>query len=327
MSARGGFTLIELLVVMGIISLLIALLLPAVQSARESARRATCLNRLRQIGVALENFSSTMGRSPASGVSAVNTQGEQISNNISVQVELLPYLDQGALYDQFNRDEWGSNQDPPVSTHNDRLMNVRVEAYECPSDGSTGPLNSYRVCAGTSPFMHETRERGPGAALQGYRSLFGRKDAEFSDGKSQTAAFSERLSGDRDPNRYTAWRDQAVIPVADIFQMVYPDAVLQACGRPMDPRPRHASFLGTTWVLSGYLQTWYNHVLTPNASIPDCSVQELGGMGAYTARSLHRGGVNVLFADGSVRFKANGIDIGVWRALGSIEGGEVVSDE
>jgi prepilin-type processing-associated H-X9-DG protein len=104
------------------------------------------------------------------------------------------------------------------------------------------------------------------------------------------------------------------------------DEVMQTCSGPLDPQWPHFSFGGTTWVLSGPSQTWYNHVLTPNSAIPDCA-ESVDWQGAFTARSLHPGGVNVLFADGSVRFTSSSIDLAVWRALGTINGGETVSQE
>lgn len=325
---QRGVTIVEVLVTLGIISLLMALLLPAVQSARELARGATCLNNLHQIGAALESCNSAAGKYPPASVVASNSQGQHLSNNLSPHVVLLPYLDQAALYEEFNRDEQGSgiDQDPPTSALNSRLLSQSVTVFECPSDASSSPRCNYRICAGTSPFMHETTPRSPTAALQGYRSLLGRRDAEFPDGSSHTVAFSERLSGDRDVIHYTPWRDLASVQTFG-QSLATPDDALNTCNRPMDPNPRHFSFVGTTWVLSGYPQTWYNHVLPPNSSIPDCTDGSPMSAGAFTARSLHTGGVNVLFADGSARFRSGQIDLAVWRALGTVDGGETTDGE
>lgn len=327
-SNRDGFTVTEVLVSLGIVSILVALLLPAIQMARESARRAACINNLHQIGIALENFNSATGRYPAASVVAANTQGQQISNNISPHVMLLPYLDQTSLFEEFNRDEQGGGiaQDPPSSTLNSQLMAKSVGVFECPSDGSASPRCNYRICAGTSPFLHETPPGSPDAALQGFRSLFGRRNAELVDGSSQTVAFSERLTGDRNSTHYTPSRDLASIQTFG-QAIISPDDAQNACGQPMNPNPKHFSFVGTTWVLSGYPQTWYNHVLTPNSSIPDCTGGDPMSPGAFTARSLHSGGVNVLFADGRVRFTNDRIDQAIWRALGTASGSETAAEE
>lgn len=159
-------------------------------------------------------------------------------------------------------------------------------------------------------------------ALQGYRSLLGRRDADFRDGKSNTTAFSERLSGDRDSGHYTPWRDVVSVNPGPPG-LLTPNDAMAACRWPVSVAPVHFSFGGTTWALSGYSQTWYNHVLPPNSDTPDCVDGGPFGHGAFTARSLHRGGVNVLFADGSGRFTNESIDLDAWRALGSVAGGEL----
>lgn len=323
---RSGVTIIELLVVLGIVSLLLALLLPAVQVARESARRTACGNHLRQMGIASAAFEASETRYPGGAVKTAPISKVQ-SNNLSPHVQLLPYLDQQALYDQFDASEngLGVRQDPPSSKVNAALLGRELAIYVCPSDASEGPRCNYRISAGTSPWLHETLPKSPTGALQGYRTLKGRKDADFPDGKSNTTAFAEKLSGDRDPGRYTPWRDLASVQAGGMG-LLTPDDAVKACARPVDKDPKHFSFGGTTWALSGYPQTWYNHVLPPNARIPDCvDGGEPEGHGAFTARSLHPGGVNVLFADGSVRFIASSVDLPVWRALGTVAGNETVA--
>jgi prepilin-type N-terminal cleavage/methylation domain-containing protein/prepilin-type processing-associated H-X9-DG protein len=325
--AHSGFTVIELLVTLGVIALLMALLVPAVQSTREAARRVQCTNHLHQIGVALENFHANTGKLPAGSNKASNDQGQYVSNNLASHVELLPYLDQKPLFDQFDRSEdgFGIVHDPPTSNVNEALLPMGVTVYMCPSDVTTEPRCNYRISSGTSPGTHETIPKSSEGALQGFRSRFGRRDAEFVDGKSYTTAFAEKLAGDRDPSRITPWRDLVNVDYTP-NNMLLPDDALNACGAPLDPQAAHYSFDGTTWVLSGYRQTWYNHVLTPNSAVLDCTSSEYA-QGAFTARSLHPGGVNVLFADGSGRFIASTINLAVWRALGTINGGEAVSLE
>lgn len=326
--SRHGMSLIDLMVALGILSLLFALLLPAVQASREAARNAACKNNLRQVGVALGSFDASHGKLPAGSVLSGDRQGREVTRNLSPHVELLPWLDQQPLYALFDRSETGTgiNDDPPASIVNDKLLTRTVSVFLCPSDPIDGPHCNYRISAGTSPWMHETTPRTASAALQGFRSLFGRRDAEFLDGKSNTAAFSEKLAGDQDRSRFTPWRDSISVTVLSPG-LLTPDDALSACSRPADPEPKHYSFGGFTWVLSGYPQTWYNHVLPPNSRIPDCVDGSPMAHGAYSARSFHQNGVNTLFADGAVQFVGSGVDLRVWRAMGSINGGEPVSNE
>lgn len=312
---------------MGILSLLIGLLLPAVQSAREAARRASCQSHLHQIGIALENFHSVRGRFPSASVVSVDSSGRQITSNLSPHVELLPYLDHKSLYSEYEPEETnaGLDQDPPTSTANSPLLFTPVPVYSCPSDDSSAVRCNYRISAGTSPWLHTSTFVGPNAALQGFRSTRGRKDAEIIDGKSHTASFAEKLSGDRNPSVYTPWRD--LLSVNPVNTFTTPDDAMNGCGQPIAGAPVHFSFGGTTWVLSGYPQTWYNHVLSPNSAIPDCVDGTPMGMGAFAARSLHPGGVNVLLLDGQVKFTSARIDLTIWRGLGSIDGGEAEVQE
>lgn len=104
---------------------------------------------------------------------------------------------------------------------------------------------------------------------------------------------------------------------------------IDACRRYAVPNPgEHDSYCGFTWLLGGFNHTWYNHILTPNAGVPDCTIGIFlagGGHGIYTARSFHPGGVHVLFADGAVRFVGDSIDLAVWRGLCTRRGKEALS--
>jgi prepilin-type processing-associated H-X9-DG protein len=160
---------------------------------------------------------------------------------------------------------------------------------------------------------------GSNTPRRGYLAFHGgRKDSQFVDGKSNTAAFAEKLAGDRNPGTLTAWRDATWISDTTTLG---PDDAMSVCQSPVDSADRHYSFGGYTWARSGYYQTWYNHVLTPNSYIPDCNI----GNGAVTARSLHPGGVNLLMADGSVHFISASIAMETWRAIGSVDGRETAS--
>lgn len=321
-----GFTLIELLVSISIIGLLVALLLPAVQSTREAARQATCKNHLHQIGVANDSFLSGGGdqrqKSP---------QGYLF--DWGKHVELLPFLDQAALFNQLDLSTppgvVGGNQ-VPSNPANQALMETIIPVYLCPNESIGAARVNYRVSMGTSPGRFSTSTSTPGAGPEqppGYAGFFvvrvENDRRKLIDGASQTAAFAEKLAGDHDPAVRTAWRDglEAVIPGGT--PLLFPNQFVDLCSAPLPLSGANFSYGGNTWLISDESQTLYNHVLTPNSRIPDCGD---GGHGPKTARSLHPGGVNVLFADGSVHFIANGIEMGIWRALGSINGGETVGE-
>lgn len=330
---NSGFTVVELLVSLAVVGLLLSLIVPAVQSARERSRQVQCLNNLKQLGTACQNFESArrvipsyLGRSPVSNPGPVGS-------NISVQAQLLPYLDQHPLYDRIDKRENGSGMatDPPGSEHNSELLTTAVPVFACPSDSVDSGEVSYRGCTGTTPGVHATiPETDVGAAKIGAFIRFdGLRFSMMKDGLSQTVLFSERLVGDHDDSVLTPSGD-----IADMSQVppqgwsyLYPNDAVTRCRFVTSADAPHWSHAGSTWLLSGYTQTLYNHVLAPNSAIPDCgSGDGVGFHGAVSARSYHTGGVNVVFADGAARFVSEDVDLGVWRALASIRGEEVVGD-
>ena len=146
--------------------------------------------------------------------------------------------------------------------------------------------------------------------------------SSFSDGLSNTALFSERVLGDQNPAGYDPFLD--VFATGSCPQGT-PNLVTH-CRQAASPNPPFEySFLGGSWLLGGWSHTWYNHVLTPNSTIPDCGYGPVavdGGATVMTARSFHDGGVNVAMADGAVRFVATTVDAGIWRAVGTRNGRE-----
>jgi len=326
-SGASGFTLIEVLVVLAVIGILVALLAPAVHRVRESARAVDCRQRLHQIGIATESFAATKNRHVPSLIPFRDQQGRTGSQNQSPQLILLPHLDQARIWDQFDQreDGHGLTYDPPTTTYNPDLLALHVAVWECPSDPSGRVRANYRICNGTSPQFHETTSQaGEPWALMGFRNLFGLPDASFRDGKSTTVTFAEKLSGDFDAANFSAYRDTLNVgPLPWTFTT--PPDVVRGCQSPVVLPPQHFSFGGHAWFLSGNASTWYNHILPPNSRTPDCvDGKNPNGMGAFTARSLHSGGVHALFGDGSTRFVAETIDAAVWAALGTIDGSETV---
>lgn len=332
-SSRAGFTVVELLVVLGIVGILLSLTVPAVQNAREQARRIQCRSNLRQFGLAIAQYESTYTRLPPAYpefIDLTSTPSRIYRSNHSVHVRLLPHIGEASLYQSL--DFLGgaelSSGEPPESRRNPRMLGHAIGVFICASDHGSGAMGTnYRACMGTTPGLHEERGDPPNAsALAGGFTLFGRRMSEFTDGTSQTVLMSERVQGDRDKKAYDASRDTAIVSGLPVL---LPHETALGCRLVTATATPHYSFSGTTWLYSGYEQTWYNHVLAPNSSTPDCTsyLQSTGlGAGAHSARSPHTGGVHVLLVDGSVRFVSDNIDLASWRNAATVNGVEQTGD-
>jgi prepilin-type N-terminal cleavage/methylation domain-containing protein/prepilin-type processing-associated H-X9-DG protein len=326
---RRGFTLIELLVVIAIIAVLIALLLPAVQAAREAARRVQCTNNLKQIGLALHGYVESKGVLPfGQGPEPTNTW-----NGWSSLAMLLPYVEQGGLYNSLNFDI--PDGSAPGVASNTTGQASRIAGFLCPSDvdrltGVEGH-NNYTGCTGSKPNMND------GVTLGVFGGMYGPGPyvpttvglADITDGTSQTAAYSERVKG------IGLYNDgQAPDPLTP------PGSVLRIDGLPADadgtyricfandPHAAGATLsglysAGSFWHVGTPYGARYNHVMPPNTW--SCAGDHTDQAGAHTASSRHPGIVNVLLADGSVRAIKGGVNLAVWRALATKSGGEVVS--
>jgi len=318
---------VELLVAMGVFALLVALLLPAVQQTREQARQTDCRNRLKQIGLALEAFESANHALPPRSIQRQRNAPGLPTVGVSPHYSLLPYLDQRALFAQIdvNRESgMGWHNDPATSAVNTPAMAAPVPVFRCPSDGASHGRVNYRASLGTSSQGHATIGDDP---AEGARVGFIAADrrAEITDGVSQTVFFAERLVGDADDSTYVAYRDAAYVDA----DMKTAESSLKACFTVSQLPASHASHLGTSWLAPSLGQTLYNHILPPNSSIPDCGYcgyGQCGGSAAIASRSLHPGGVHTLMGDGAVRFVNSSIDLKLWRALGTIQSGEVVGE-
>ena len=323
-SSRRGLTVIELLVVIGVIGLLLALLLPAVQHARGAARRVDCSNRLRQIGLATQNYADVWhGMLPPAQHWFVLPNGIVQNRNLSPHARLLPFLEQGDLWERIDLAQTGNGvgngESAPTSNVNADLLHWGVTAFECPADVVPPGGTSYRMCLGTGPGRGASPPHVKNGARFGVATQAGCRLQSITDGLSTTACFSERVVGDHDTGRYDPWRDRMIVQAA-APTVTTPDAMLHICESAGVPTDKHISFDGSTWLLTAYHMTLYDHVLPPNSRIPDCS----GSSQAITARSHHPGGVHVLFCDGGVRFVSASYDLAAWRAIASIDGGETV---
>ena len=327
----AGFTLIELLVTLGIISILIALLLPAVQAAREAARRAQCANHLRQLGLALQNYQGDFNSFPPSSCFSRNRKAPYTGWH-SMYGRILPYLEQRSLYNSINYEvstyppehlAWGPilSTEQSINLINLTAFSTSVTVFICPSDGGSASTSgtNYRANTGVGP-AYWTNAEHPDSG----NGLFPERDRIFPsqvpDGLSHTAAMSERLmgSGGRD---LVAERDFFTLPT----YISTADDTLIACRVAARSRKPGLSTGGHWWFWTGREQTLYNHAQAPNGIIPDClQPSQRTAYGMSTARSWHSGGVNVLMGDGSVRFVSEGISTETWRALGTRNGGELV---
>lgn len=321
---RTGFTLIELLVVIAIVGLLIALLLPAVQAAREAARRAACVNNLKQLGLALHNFENVNKVFPPSF-------GGPRGTDWSAQALLLPYLEQGSLYDNIDFTKGYSDVYLPNGA---RLSAHRVPIYVCPSEirprvkiENGNPVHfpiNYGMNLGIW-FVYDpvTRRSGEGA----FRPYQTTSPAEIIDGLSQTLAAAEVKA-------YTPYfRNAALTPPP---QTVPAPESLCTLGGEFKKDSGH-----TEWVDGRCHQTGMTAAFTPNTKIlctkgnqpydVDWTNQQEGKSAtvptyaAVTARSYHPGVVNVLMLDGSVKPVAETVELQVWRALATRAGGEATS--
>ncbi len=298
---RWGFSLIELMVSVGIISVLMSLLLPAVQSAREAARRTQCRNNLHQIGISLHSFHDQHG----------------YIKTFATLRSILPQMGYRPLWDELERAD-----ETILSGDLVDLSAWRTPApYTCPSDSLVSsrelPLSyaiNSRPSAGGEPF-HLWNEK--------------RRLREISDGLSNTAVFSERLvvladfrdldtisevEGRKSPLRY-AWKTLKEFGPSETDELA--EHCLSPEVRAVAPR---GGILGDTIYLGN--EPRYNHLLPPN----NWPFTENGNSeGPFGPSSQHEGGAHVLFLDGSVSFISNSIDREVFWALGTINGGESVT--
>lgn len=341
MPRRRGFTLIELLVVIAIIAVLIALLLPAVQAAREAARRMKCANNLKQMGLGLHNYESLAGTFPPSDILQGNFGTNKVlwRNGFSVHTRILPLMEQGAMFNALNF------INDHRSFQNSTVVGSAVDFFACPSDVNM---------AGQTPFPSGVNARitsygvngGDWFAWNGFnlpnpRSPFGpnmsRRLAEFTDGTSSTIVASDvkalqpfcNLGG---PFANITDPTNPPSPIADPYTIA-PEYNSGKCST-VPPGTGHTAWVDGNTQETGFTTAWPpNKVILNATSGADLDIQTKlvtqGGptFAAITARSYHPGGVNVLFADGSVRFIKSSVSPPTWRGLGTVSGGEVLSSD
>jgi len=282
-SKRSGFTLVELLVVIAIIGVLIALLLPAVQQAREAARRMECSNKLKQIGLALHNYHDTHGALPPGWIQ----RGGGGKANYGWAVNILPFVEQTALYNELDPGRIPLRQRYKSSATADdkRLLQTPIEAYRCPSD-VTGDLNDLVSFGNTNHFDIATSNyvgilgrTSASKAKPADGIFFGNSFIQFRDildGTSNTLMVSERDGGPSEASGYT-----------------FMAAVWAGVGR--NSAIGYKGVARTTARIGGFNVDWGAAGNTNN----------LG----KSISSLHPGGANALLCDASVRFLPETVDV------------------
>jgi len=327
----SGITLIEILAVIAIVGVLTGLLLPAVQQARESSRRVTCTNKLRQLGVGLANHESARGHFP---VGAESRQWDQQPTfpyqffRWSVLAHLSPFYEEQEilrgldlsvpLYTGFSPTD--------IAPQNRPIVSRTIPLFLCPSDryvpvsATFGPTN-YASCTGSGA------AGGTPFEADGLFFINSRiRPRQVTDGLSRTVAFSESILGDGpQATNNRAFADPVTAYAFTFFVPLSETRCLRATDW------NFTDLRGFSWANGEYRTTAYNHYRSPNASSIDCIGVEMSsadkatqyaGYGWRAARSRHPGGVNVVMADGSWQFVGDAVDPAVWKALATRAGGE-----
>ena len=333
---RAGFTLVELLVVIAIIGILVGLLLPAVQAAREAARRMQCSNSLKQLGLSLHNYESTFKRFPArkNGTSGpfvpATARNNSNGGRLSGFIALLPYVEQTPMYNQIQAGDpagtltttnvaGGPAISPggPAAWGGWSVWNTSPGFLSCPSDGTTfnqpaaTAINNYAFSVGDD----QTAIRDSANVRGAFPATIGVKIAEIVDGTSNTVAFSERLRANF--GRTTVVANQIEIghgTAGDVAGMATAPALCltKASGRYFTAGVVVKGRFGSLWTDGQAERVAFNTCLAPNR--PGCTDDADGNADSTNvvvpASSRHTGGVNVALCDGSVRFISDSIDTG-----------------
>jgi len=318
-----GFTLVELLVVIAIIGILVALLLPAIQAARESARRMSCSNNLRQIGVALHSYHDTYGSFPPGAIHPAGVT----SKSWSIHARLLAFLEEENLQDLI---DWSA----PYSAQGE-VTRTRIDAYICPSDPGDrerpdGSITHYPLTYGVNMgtwfvFNPNNQAGGDGLVYPNSNTSF----RDVIDGTSTTLAFAEVKA-------WTPYLRDGTNPGSP-GTLAPTVAAVSSFGGNFKTNSGH-----TEWVDARVHQTGFTGTFPPNTEVPhsvsgalydvDFNSSREGNTtdqltyATVTSRSYHPGGAQVVLTDGSARFVLGDIELRTWRALTTRAGAEVVED-
>ena len=344
-SQRGrpvGFTLVELLVVIAVIGTLVGLLLPAVQQAREAARRSSCQNNLRQLGIALHNHESAKRYFPPAG----STKDLGLNKAPwSGQAMILPFLEEDTVFKKIDFSQQYANQDISLFPSGS-VATLRVDVLQCPSDlqsrariaesgARIGLPEHFSLCYGLNSGTFLVNDPRPAFKADG--------GAAFAiDSKFRTNAFSDGLSKTMAMAEVKAFTPR--FQNADQPSSATPPSVPAAVRASLSNGDWHAQFGHTEWVCGRAIQNGFTTTFPPNTVVPyehsdgrtyDIDVTTVREnvndttptYAIVTSRSYHSGIVGTLMLDGAVRSTASSIDVATWRALGSRAGGEVIASD
>ena len=354
---RRGFTLVELLVVIAIIAMLVTMLLPAVQSAREAARKSQCTNNLRQLALAFQSYHAAQGSFPESDLGAKPGAGGCVGGLYSWHARILPFIEEVSLHQSIDfsqpmADQCGDGSTGTISAEHPNAIAAAtpVPVFLCPSDntagnnavvmGSSNPASdNYAANAGWPALATGINgEREPGrynglVTLQNpmnpleslARSPVRMKTV--TDGLSKTAAISERLIQIAQDRDQILQGDERLLS----FHVTPAPRTLEQMAVRCTSAATHAEAAQSAYIGRGWISGWsptaatYRHLKTPNQNHCHFDLQYASGDFAVTPGSEHHGGVNVAMADGHVRFVEDGIEPRIWWGMGSRNGAEAVS--
>lgn len=313
---KTGFTLVELLVVIAIIGVMVGLLLPAVQAAREAARRMSCGNNIKQLALAFHNYHDTHKVFPAFQYHVV---GASSWHGHGALVQILPFIEQAAMFDQVRFYEAFD------STHNNALARNRIPAFLCPSDisypDSNFGGNNYAVSGGARVDFYT--EDSPNQASGPFARRHATKMADMTDGTSNVVMLAELIKGDNSGSSLEKRRD-FTNNLSIATRQFPPQTEIDAAGVACDSNAEswHASNAGRNWNagIPGFIAI--NTVAPPNWKYVNCCEGGTFGYacdrnGIVPPRSMHPGGVQMAMGDGSVHFTSESIDLVTWQRMGA----------
>lgn len=317
---RRGFTLIELLVVIAIIAVLVALLLPAVQQAREAARRTQCKNNLKQLGIAAHNYHETHGSLPLNASSSLY--------GYSAQAQLLPFHEQANLHSLIDFTlpaqtgfPWAPMMNPTVQPVASRPLNVMLcpsesgSPFYVDSNGDTWAGSNYLLNGGSGAGVNYCSRENDGLFWRGSQTKF----RDITDGTTNTVFIAETLFGNRQLDTATLQDAQRQMKRVSGGPPCGPDADTML-GM---PATQYEGRRAGAWILSTGYHALLNGYFAPNSESPDMTHH---GEVVSGPRSLHAGGAQAVLCDGSVRFISDSVDLTTFRNAFSRNDGEVLGD-
>ena len=302
-SGSRGASLIEVIVMLFVIGLLLALVIPAVQYARESSRRIQCLDNLKQMALGLHGYNSMYSVFPRGSF-----------DTPSLHISMLPFVEQNPLYNAINFQFTGRFDFPQNST----VVGLTPSIFLCPSD---------RIPDGGAGvgWTNYAGNRGVGVQKYGYNGIFTFFPSfmvgvdNIKDGSQNTALLSEWLLGntERDPRRTNYHTPRRLSEPEQFDEFIQECRDLNPSVAAIAPHPK-----GSVWMYGEFGHTFYNHTMKPNEHT--CLNGTGYQVGAWTTGSNHNNGINTAFADGHVRFIKSAISQEIWHAIGSRAGGEII---